>query len=284
MSYQYPPHPPHPPPPPHPSHPSDPLLPPNPPNPPTTNAQNTLDPESWVKFVVGSSRVKFHVRVRLLSWLSPTLNRDMLSFQSGNKETCPSLNLPPVGEDTFVRLCEFAFLKTNYSVPEPRYKLPLPADQDGTGQSFLSNTSRFEPKELTPAELLEKRNLAHADRLALRELCPEIPMDCLREHEPYRNTPSQDFSEVFKAHADVFIVAQIYEIERLKIVVLNNLEGAFVTLTMHPLILENLANLAWYAYRFTPRGAPDQRSLFRVVDCFLVWDISMGRCQCMSKD
>lgn len=212
--------------------------------------------QSRVDVIVGPRHTKFEVPFFILEWLSPAFADKLIKPPSDQPDRNPHIRWLSIREGTFINLCEYAYTGSYYTALEPAGISAAPVLRF-PHHGWMGNA---ETRRIT-----DLNNSLEEMRRSLRALCPQIPKGCLIPHAAYRNSPGQNYSYVFKAHADLFIAAQEFHIEPLKKAVLDRLEAMFIALIHYPEILKNLVELAEYAYARCPWVPPASRCLRRHV-------------------
>ncbi|KAJ5614515.1 hypothetical protein N7528_008169 [Penicillium herquei] len=191
--------------------------------------------------------------------------------------TTERVEWPDVDGDTFARLCEFAYLR-NYSPPSPSYisppDEPTPVmDPLMLPQPILKYAA--EPEESKKPE--RDPNLKPQDKdyhtTAIQSRKVEIRTSTLqrvfsetvvfpgakfvhewkREFEPPFNTNHcQDFTPVLLGQARLYVLADKYLIESLRVLVLLKMFESLRRFKLYPSGIETIVELVRYVYDNTP--------------------------------
>lgn len=196
-----------------------------------------------------------------------------------------SATVEDVDEKTFVRFCQFAYTG-DYGVPsfetvenaiitsevvvasngqacpspdivdqdypaEPQIE-ELPDDQ---WSNFGGLKSRKKLKRVIKVETPPKIRLRQSFEDS-KFPPPESQQQAFHECNPRPNTsPEEDYTNVFLGHASLYVFAEKYGVEPLKVLALNKLHATLSTFTLYRARISDIVNLISYAY--STENTPD---------------------------
>ncbi|KAI1641133.1 hypothetical protein F4809DRAFT_658985 [Biscogniauxia mediterranea] len=196
------------------------------------------------RFLVGPDKKAFMMHADLVAHLSKPLavliNGKMKEAREGYAE------LPEVDERTFVRFCQFAYTGD--------YKVPAPTSSElaDTPSTFIPNTW-FQPntqmgKPCVPSPARSMTSLLWDSFKGRTYTVPNPqppPKEALQS-----GTPPVTTLEVFLSHARVYVLADYYDIERLRILSVKKLHKSLAS-SLSPKTPDCITPLVKYCFENT---------------------------------
>ncbi|KAI0012374.1 hypothetical protein F4779DRAFT_62692 [Xylariaceae sp. FL0662B] len=219
------------------------------------------------RILVGADKKEFMMHAELLAHISEPLNalinNNMKESRDGVAEW------PEVDEKTFVCFCQFAYTG-DYNEPAPEL-FPAtkdnPQDAPDCGYRLVSEKKKESEPEPEPApapELAyhwEEQYAGYAPSSAQTHRCNRlwdrftefnyvVPKPPRLAIEPPSNS-QMTHTEVFLAHARLYVLADYYDIDALKILTIRKLHRCLVNFNLIKEKVDDIAALVEYSYRNT---------------------------------
>ena len=146
--------------------------------------------------------------------------------------------------------------------PEPaedsEWLKPMPSNKKGK-KSKQAVDWDFPPQQIK-IDTLQRKKKALKEAFINRRYT--VRQDVLQIPPPRPNqSPKEDYTEVFLAHARLYVFANEYEIEPLKVLALEELHATLAVYTLHLARTKDIIALLRYVYAKSREGAEDMRTL-----------------------
>ncbi|KAJ5976845.1 hypothetical protein N7501_000187 [Penicillium viridicatum] len=201
-------------------------------------------------FVVGDEKKEITVHSAAFAGLSQSLyvliNGDMIEAKTSRVEW------PEVDVDTFTRLCEFAYCR-NYTPPSFRLIDGMPPRSNAKQHEYKTRPPKNGYREMPyKAGSVWTKQLNNAFTESLVVPSPQSD-DFDPTFTPPQNTgPYEDFSPVFLKQAQLYVIADIYGIERLRQRVLFKLYQTLRTFKLYDTGVSSIIGFLQFVYLNTP--------------------------------
>ncbi|CZT15361.1 uncharacterized protein RCC_01224 [Ramularia collo-cygni] len=151
-----------------------------------------------------------------------------------------------VDAETFTRVCEYMYTG-DYNAAEHAVFLNRDAEKEDLGDKMFHKAKHmaYTANFTSPRGPSAYARKAFENRVWARE--------SMKSNSIYRRNagPSEDYSEVFLSHAQVYVFADKYDISALRSLALHHLHKTLVSFTLYPEGVCNVAKLFRYVYHHT---------------------------------
>ncbi|CRG88296.1 hypothetical protein PISL3812_05325 [Talaromyces islandicus] len=257
-------------------------------------------------FQIGPEKREFTVHSCPVSNLSSSL--DSLMNGAMIEAKTRRVDWSDVDEDTFVRLCEYAYLH-DYTPPSPHQMADCPVDLEGTQRVPIKKRKKSKkvsvgfggwPVEAEPVPEPElgpepepelepepEKPQADEDELPYKEksiwtrhlrdsfsrLTIDVPHNDKQVKDRFSSNPNrkdQDFTPVFLGHARLFVLADKYGIESLCQLVLSKVSQTLKVFTLYHQSVAGVIEFARFVYSETLRHAHGIGALRNLATSYIV--------------
>lgn len=219
----------------------------------------------FVNFHVGQEGTNFTVHAQPLAMLSGTLN----TLINGNMVEAKTgvINWKDTDEETFIRFCEFAYVQ-NYTPPMFSECTDNIEELKQAETSDFSVSKKDKKKSVNYPEPRRRQLIKSKlnNLLSKSDYPPPSPsLSFCQQFEPVSNTsPNQDFTPVLVGHAQLYVLADKYDVRELKNLVLHKLNNTLEKFTLHKARIADIMELVRFAYDNTPPSSqPGARAVFQ---------------------
>ncbi|KAK8105221.1 hypothetical protein PG999_008580 [Apiospora kogelbergensis] len=210
-----------------------------------------------ITFVIGEAKAKFMVHAHALTWRSKPL-RAMLGGSMKEATEC-RVFWEDVDEQTFVRFMQWAYTD-EYTTAEP--DILLDASNIQLAASSASTTKTFQNEEKALLSVQERTVAVPAQNKTLDIFCAKcrpVPKGTTMVNafttstlwatsdsafKPQQNTEAcEDYSKVFFCHANLYILADKYDITALGALSMHKLYTTLKTFKLYPSRMHDILSL-----------------------------------------
>ncbi|KAN0080907.1 hypothetical protein V8E54_004111 [Elaphomyces granulatus] len=240
---------------------------------------NSVFRSGFVNFHIGPEGTEFTVHAQPLARLSQPLN--MLIYGKMLEATTGVIDWKDTDEETFIRFCEFAYVK-NYTPPkfsectrveEPKQaetpdfpfitSIPKRIIKKKPGTSCANKVIGWPSHDQESSTLPEMKDNKTRRRQLMSQLHnlfsendyppPSSNLTFYQQFDPVSNTsPHQDFTPVLVGHAQLYVLADKYDVRELKSLVLHKLYTTLEKFTLCEARIADVMELVRFAYDNTP--------------------------------
>ncbi|KAJ5412514.1 uncharacterized protein N7487_006873 [Penicillium crustosum] len=205
---------------------------------------------SLFTFVIGDEKKEMTVHSAAFAGLSQSLNV-LINGDMAEAKTS-RVDWPEVDVDTFARLCEFAYCR-NYTPPSFCLIDGNPPHSNAEQHEYqtrpLKNNHRETPHKLGSAWTKQLKN-AFAESLVVPSL-QSFDSD-LTFTPSQNNRPCEDFTPVFLEQTKLYVIADMYGIERLRETVLFKLYQTLRNFKLYETGVSSIVGFLRFVYLNTP--------------------------------
>ncbi|CAI7653716.1 unnamed protein product [Penicillium viridicatum] len=201
-------------------------------------------------FVVGDEKKEITVYSAAFSGLSQSLyiliNGDMIEAKTSR------VDWPEVDVDTFTRLCEFAYCR-NYTPPSFRLIDGMPPRSNAKQHEYKTRPPKNGHREIpykTGSVWTKQLNNVFTESLVVPN--PQSDDFDPTFTSPQNTGPYEDFTPVFLKQAQLYVIADIYGIERLRQRVLFKLYQTLRTFKLYDMGVSSIIGFLQFVYLNTP--------------------------------
>ncbi|KAI5925362.1 hypothetical protein F4810DRAFT_660166 [Camillea tinctor] len=221
------------------------------------------------RFLVGLNKKEFILHAALVAHLSKPLatlvNGQMKEAREGYAE------VPEFDEGTFALFCQFAYTGD--------YKVPLPLPRSITPNSTPAPIpgTKAQPRTANRYAGTPIISLDSSRSCVLCENFRETTYTIPGPHPPPEGTlltgPPKTMSEVFLSHARVYVLADYYDIDRLKIRSLVKLHYSLANFELKSETLDYIVVLTEYCFKNTVDKGNEKDQLRELVLRYVAWKV-----------
>ncbi|KFY87882.1 hypothetical protein V498_06982 [Pseudogymnoascus sp. VKM F-4517 (FW-2822)] len=245
-------------------------------------------------FSIGENNVKVTVNAAAIAQQSQAL--DALINGSMKEAQTGIVTFKDVHEDTFIRVCQFAYTgdyETPVFIQRPESGLPdkassvsPPPNVDANEPGEMAEEPESEQGELAPQVHpsfgAKKKHKKISKSRFLRDLfdkkdfdveTPRLSAKCRCEVRQ-NSCAEEDYTPVFLGHARLYVFADKWGIEALKTLSLHKLHKTLATFTPYSARLGDVAELVRYTYDHTPDFSHEMDDLRSLVMDYLTCEVT----------
>ncbi|KAE8152844.1 hypothetical protein BDV25DRAFT_137517 [Aspergillus avenaceus] len=208
-------------------------------------------------FTVGANKKEFIVHSSALAGLSQSLNT-LMNGQMTEART-GHVDWPDVDEDTFARLCEFAYCR-NYTPPSfsliehesPLPRTPEPINEEEKHRKPDSKRASNQTSHLRKRRVISTEYLHEEFKTSLVVPSPQVSDSEYIFAPPKITGPWEDFTLVFLGQARLYVLADKYGIEPLRRLILSKLHRTLDSFTLYDTGVSGIVEFVRFVYLNTP--------------------------------